>query len=131
MLFRDANARVLVNGCLSPSFPLQKSIPQGCPLAPFLYVHVVDALGYLFQHAHLNKVIQGIPLPGNATTLKSHIFYDNMFIQNSEEELTNTLDILDMFCTISGSKLTMHKIEFIMIFPTLLYPLVGRNKSTK
>ena len=32
-------------------FPLQRSIRQGCPLAPYLYVIIADALGYMLQDA--------------------------------------------------------------------------------
>jgi len=120
MLFMDANVQLVVNGSLSPQFPLQKSICQGCPLARFLYVLATNALGYLFHHAQANKLIRGIYLPNNATKLNSHFTDDSMlFIQNSTEEVTNTIDTLDLFCTISGSKLAMHKTTFIMTRPNL------------
>lgn len=62
MLFVDANAKVVVNGTLSLQFPLQNFICQGCPLAPYLFVLVVDAIGYLFEHALSNELIHDISL---------------------------------------------------------------------
>jgi hypothetical protein len=100
----DANARLVVYGTLSPQFPLQKSIHQGCPLAPFLYVLSVDALGYLLQHAQVNRLVHGISFPRNTMALNSHFVVDNMiFIQNSVEDVKILLDVLDYYCTVSSS----------------------------
>ena len=61
-LFSYAFAFVSINNTLSPHIHLHKSIKQGCPLAPYLYVLNVDALGYLLettnQQAHIRGVTQ-------------------------------------------------------------------------
>lgn len=131
ILFIDANVRVAINGSLSPQFPLQKSICQGCPLASFIFVLAIDSLGYLFQHAHASKLIHGISFPCNVKVLNSHYVGDRMlFIKNLADEVTHTLDVLDLFCTISGSKLAMNKIEFIMTHPSP-HPLVSLLNGMK
>jgi hypothetical protein len=62
-LFTCASAFVSVNNVLSPCIHLHRSIRQGCPLAPYLYVLTVDALGYLLEATHLQGQLRGISLP--------------------------------------------------------------------
>lgn len=50
-LFDNARTTVALNGKLSsPPIILKRSIRQGCPLAPLLFVIVADALGWLVKH---------------------------------------------------------------------------------
>ena len=41
----NASAAVVVNGVQSKTFRLQRSVRQGCPLAPYLFLLTVDVLG--------------------------------------------------------------------------------------
>ena len=116
MLFQDANAQIIINNSLTTPFELQQSIRQGCSLSPFLYVLTADALGYLLHGANHLNLIKRISIPQNQVVINSHFVDDSMlFLQNSEEELTNVLDILDLYCVVSGSQLAHSKIKFMMI----------------
>jgi hypothetical protein len=44
-LYTDSWCSVGLNGQTSNPFKLSRSIRQGCPLAPFLYLFVADSLG--------------------------------------------------------------------------------------
>jgi hypothetical protein len=44
---QDAYAQIEINGSLSDPFPLGRSIRQGCPLAPTLFVIAAKALYYI------------------------------------------------------------------------------------
>ena len=115
MLFADANAQLIINKELLNPFPLLCSIRQGCLLSPFLYVLIADALGYLLQKYNQMNLIKGISIPDNSVVLNSHFADDSMlFLQNSEAEISNTMEVLNLYCEISGSKLAHHKTEFIM-----------------
>lgn len=115
MLFTDANAQLIVNKEMSDPFPLQRSIRQGCPLSPFLYVLVVDALGYSLQKYHEMNLVKGIPIPNNVVVINSHFPDDSMFFfKISEEEISNVLEVLNLYCFASGSKLAHHKTKFLM-----------------
>ena len=50
-LNQNATASVIVNKEISNTFRLQRSIRQGCPLAPYLFLLTVDVLGQMLQHS--------------------------------------------------------------------------------
>ncbi|XP_057819421.2 uncharacterized protein LOC131032462 [Cryptomeria japonica] len=65
MLLRDAHAQIDINGSLSTPFPLGRSIRQGCPLAPGLFVIASEALFYILRDNTLSPAVKGITLPDN------------------------------------------------------------------
>ena len=62
MLLGNASSIVAFNGSLSQPIQLKRSIRQGCPLAPLLFVIVADSLGWLVQQSMAQGKIQGIPI---------------------------------------------------------------------
>lgn len=66
-LYKEANAMVVINGQTWPIFELQHSVRQGCPLALYVFLLVIDMLGLMLQYeAH---VVEGLQLPyGTSTT---------------------------------------------------------------
>ena len=48
---------------------------QGCPLAPYLYVLIIDTLGYLFDVTKFQGHVSGIIIPGEEvfTLLKKYL----------------------------------------------------------
>lgn len=44
-LLGNASASVVLNGEFTPTFPISRSVRQGCPLAPFLFLIVMETLG--------------------------------------------------------------------------------------
>ena len=60
-LNENASASVVVNGENSKTFKLQRSVRQGCPLAPYLFLLTVDVLGQMLQHPGCG--VQGLRLP--------------------------------------------------------------------
>lgn len=60
ILCKDACAQIIVNRDLSALFWLARSVCQGCPLAPTLFVLVVDVYIRLIN---LNKDIEGLEDP--------------------------------------------------------------------
>ena len=57
-LYNSAASRVLVGGALGNTFPITRSVRQGCPLAPYLFLFVGEAFSAFL---HKNKLsIKGI-----------------------------------------------------------------------
>jgi hypothetical protein len=48
-LNRDAAAMITINGQNGLIFKIERSIRQGCPLAPCLFLFVADVLGYMLD----------------------------------------------------------------------------------
>lgn len=49
--FANASSEVLLNGRLTDSIHLSRSVRQGCPLSPLLLILAFDALGALLDEA--------------------------------------------------------------------------------
>ncbi len=60
-LYSSASSRVLLPGAKGPSFRLTRSVRQGFPLAPFLFLFFAEALS-LFLTAR-DSGVKGISLP--------------------------------------------------------------------
>lgn len=55
LLYQAPTARILVNGRISPSFPLSRGTGQGCPISPLLYALAVEPLAIaLRKHPNIN-----------------------------------------------------------------------------
>jgi hypothetical protein len=102
---------VLNNGAASEWFNLERSVRQGCPLAPFLFVLVVELLAIAIRH---DKDIKGIAY--NKTYVKISQLADDTtcFLQN-EESARQLLNLLDDFSKLSGLRCNLEKTEAIWI----------------
>ncbi len=60
-LYQAASSAIKVNGATRPNFQLTRSIKQGCPLVPYLFILATDVLGYMMvipKHG-----VEGLSLP--------------------------------------------------------------------
>jgi hypothetical protein len=105
MLFGDASACITINGAQSDTFGLFRSIRQGCPLAPALYVLAAEGFGYLLANSVSTGLVRGISLPDSPSQLVNGHFADDSFLTliEDEENISNALHCLDTFCQASGS----------------------------
>ncbi|GJV23674.1 RNA-directed DNA polymerase, eukaryota [Tanacetum coccineum] len=77
----SAKASILVNGSPTNEFSLHCGLKQGDPLAPYLFILVMESLHLSIRRLVDNGLFSGIQLPGSVTI--SHLFYadDAMFIE--------------------------------------------------
>ena len=61
-------ARIVVNGDNSSPLPVRSGIRQGCPLAPLLFLLVVEVLGLALQQ---DPILGACPYPGSRVGLTS------------------------------------------------------------
>ncbi|XP_057834805.2 secreted RxLR effector protein 78-like [Cryptomeria japonica] len=76
VLLKDASAQVEVNGSLTQNISLGKSIRQGCPLAPALFVIAADALFYILRDSTISPKVQGILLPNGEELINAQFSDD-------------------------------------------------------
>lgn len=109
-LLCDANASIEVNGIRSSNFTLTRSIRQGCPLTPALFVLAADAMFYLLKDSSITPPVRGISLP-NKKEICNVQFVDDIaiLIKLEEENLAALLKNIDIFCLASDSMIAMHK----------------------
>lgn len=60
LLLQDAQASISISGRISKPFSIERGVLQGCPLAPYLFLLVAEALNMAVD----TRKIQGILLPG-------------------------------------------------------------------
>ncbi len=60
-LYLEASSVIRVNGTTGPTFQLARSVRQGCPLAPYLFILATDVLGYML--ADPSYKVEGLTLP--------------------------------------------------------------------
>ena len=115
-LNENAAASVIVNGEISKTFRLQRSVRQGCPLAPYLFLLTVDVLGQMLQHPDCG--VQGLRLPDN-TIITNQMFADDtlLLLDGTRENLDKALNVIIRFSAASGAKLNLHKSVGLWLAP--------------
>ena len=64
LLFGNATAAVNINGSPGSNFQVERGVRQRCPLAPYLFLIVGEALTHVFKKAIGEGRIRGVVLPG-------------------------------------------------------------------
>lgn len=107
-LNENAAAAVIVNGEQSKTFQLRRSVRQGCPLAPYLFLLTVDVLGQMLQHP--THRVTGLRLP-DTSSITNQMFADDtlLFLDGTPENLDRALTVINKFGAASGAKLNLHK----------------------
>jgi hypothetical protein len=105
-LYSNASAAVIVNGEQSKTFQLQRSVRQGCPLAPYFFLLTVDVLGQMLQHPECG--VQGLP---DNTCITNQMFADDtlLLLDSNKENMDRALAVIHRFGAASGAKLNLHK----------------------
>nr|GEV11288.1 RNA-directed DNA polymerase, eukaryota [Tanacetum cinerariifolium] len=109
-IFTSAMASVLINGSPTFEFPFFCGLKQGDPLAPFLFILVMESLHISVSKSSNEGVYKGLQL--HESVAISHLFYadDVVFIGEwSEGNLENLVRILNCFYFASGLKINLQK----------------------
>ena len=64
LLFVNASATVNLNGDSGANFKIERGVRQGCPLAPYLFLIIGEALTHTIKKAVEEGRLRGITLPG-------------------------------------------------------------------
>jgi hypothetical protein len=104
----NASATIIVNGEQSQAFNLQRSVRQGCPLAPYLFLLTVDVLGQMLQHP--DSQVKGLRLPDNSY-ITNQMFADDtlLLLEGNPDNMDKALSVINKFGEASGAKLNLHK----------------------
>ena len=109
LFYHRVLSSVLVNGRLSPFFFLSRSVRQGCPLSPLLYVLVSEVVAV---NIRCNPCISGLCLPGSAPLSPiSQYADDTSLILTSDDSIMAVFDTYALFEKASGAKLNQSKSE--------------------
>lgn len=104
----NASAAIIINGEQSTTFRLQRSVRQGCPLAPYLFLLTVDVLGQMLQHPECG--VQGLRLL-DTSTITNQMFADDtlLLLDGTPDNMDRAINVINRFGAASGAKLNLHK----------------------
>ena len=104
---------LLVNGVASSFFKAGRGLRQGCPLAPLLFLIVVEGLSRALLSAKECGIFHGISF-GNDISISHVLFVDDIVTvsDGSKKSLSTLYEILLIFCNatrmvINGDKSTI------------------------
>nr|GEY05792.1 RNA-directed DNA polymerase, eukaryota, reverse transcriptase zinc-binding domain protein [Tanacetum cinerariifolium] len=103
-------ASILVNGSLTLEFHFHRGLKQGDPLAPFLFLLIMESLHLSFSRAVEAGIFTGFKVDHSITL--SHLFYadDVMFIGEwSHSNLKGIMNILRCFSLLSSMSINIQK----------------------
>ena len=87
-LYRHASSSVLFSGGYGPLFPISRSVRQGCPLAPFLFILFGEALSSFLRSSTV--AIQALALP-----IENSIVLDAEFADDTALYINGDVSNLD------------------------------------
>jgi hypothetical protein len=95
----SASFAVLINGAPSRFFRASRGLRQGCPLSPFLFLIIVDALSRLIKESRSEGLLRGLKV--TASEMVSHLlFIDDIWcsIYGSLRDISSLKKTLDLYC---------------------------------
>lgn len=103
IFFQDAESAILVNNKFLISFLVERRLPKGCPLAPYLFLLVVETLNVVAKATMIIGAFQGIRLPNSEDQqLLLQFANDTTFLLKGEEfYLQNLVSLLQVFAQAS------------------------------
>jgi mannosylglycoprotein endo-beta-mannosidase len=107
-LYHSASSSIKLNGVVGSSFPLARSVRQGCPLAPYLFILATDILGHMLEDQRFG--VKGLSLPRGGHILEQTFVDDTaLFLQSSRANMEKSQEVLNIFCKTSGTKVNWTK----------------------
>ncbi|GKC08068.1 RNA-directed DNA polymerase, eukaryota [Tanacetum coccineum] len=103
-------ASLLINGSPTSKFQFHCGLKQGDPLAPFLFILIMESLHLSFARAIEAGIFKGIKV--DSSLMISHLFYadDAVFIGEwSKPNLKGIMQVLQCFALVSGLKINLKK----------------------
>jgi hypothetical protein len=107
-LYTSASSTIKLNGVEGSAFPLARSVRQGCPLSPYLFILATDVLGHMLDDPRFG--VEGLTFSGGRK-IRDQTFADDMalYLQGTRENMERTQRVLDIFCKASGAKVNWNK----------------------
>ena len=110
----SASFAVLINGSPSSFFRSSRGLRQGCPLSPFLFLLIVEALSRLLNRAREENMIKGVKVT-NQIDLTHVLFVDDvlMYGEGTLNNLQNLEKILRRYQKATGMEINPEKSNLI------------------
>jgi len=103
-LYGSASSAIKLNGVEGSTFPLARSVKQGCPFSPYLFILATDVLGHMLDDHRFG--VEGLALPrGGKITDQTFADDTALYLQGTRENMERAQKVLDIFCKASEAKI--------------------------
>jgi len=110
--YKEASSSIKMNDKLGPNFQLARSVRQGCPLVPYLFILATYVLGYMLVDPRYE--VEGLSLP-KGSLIRDQTFADDMtlYLKGTPSNLGKAQRVLAIFSLASSVKINWHKLAAI------------------
>jgi hypothetical protein len=117
VLFSGATSSVNLNGGNSEVFDVQRGVRQGCPLAPYLFLFVGEALNIMSRRALELGELDGMMLPESVTeqVLLQYANDADLMVRGSERNSLCILSLLESYGLATGLRINWPKSQIYWI----------------
>jgi exonuclease III len=106
IIYSNPDSKILLNHTLTESFKLTRSVRQGCPLSPLLYVLVLEPL---LEKIRQDKDIKGTFIPNNKEQKLLAYADDTAFFPSTESSIIKIIETFTYFGKGCGAKINLQK----------------------
>ena len=121
MIYKNAKTCLLTNGYRSCYFPISRSMRQGCPVSPLIFILQAEPLACAIRK---NRNIIGFPLPRSKddnrdpVQVKINAYVDDAQLFNStENSIKESFELFERYERASGAKIHKTKTTGLYIGP--------------
>ncbi len=111
MFYKNINSSVLLYPHTTQRFPVMRSVRQGCPISPFLFLIVVELLSLNILH---DPVLKGLSMFGKEIRI-TQLADDTALFLRDKHQIEHAVSLVDSFSAASGLKLNKSKCEIFCL----------------
>ncbi len=106
---------ILTNTDRSSTFPLHRSVQQGCPLSPALFAIAIEPLAICIRH---HKDSTGLEVGGSEALISLYADDVILYFKNSGNSVPVLLELITSFGRLSGYTINLSKSSFMLLSDT-------------
>ena len=111
MMYHNPQAVVQVNGRRSGVIAIERSVRQGCPLSPLLYVLTLESLLRRLRDERTSPALRGIPFVGRLAARVSTFTDDVTVFVSRRQDIEAVKEAVVEYERIAGAKVNFDKSE--------------------